>query len=401
MYSGHLRRPRASILPPSARLLTLALLVLVAFAPPAPAGETWQIGDRTFHNVRVGEKTPTSVTIFHSGGITQLDLAQLPAELQQRFGYDPARADAWREEIRKGHAATRALEKRALELRRREAAEVERYATAQRHAVADTLDPATFEIRRTVDLRPVYRQYGIAFKNQGRRPSCSVFALLGALEYEYARAFGHAEPLSEEFLIWATLHQNPGTPVDDGFHFREVISALQTWGVARQELMPNTFGIKPSEIAPPDADARADALGRNQAIPVWYRTGDKYFVARVIDALNHATPVVVGIRWPHPNTLRNNHLLRDQRPLSHSAHAVTIIGYESPEGTIDGTTFIFRNSYGTQWGLGGCGLIAARYLHENAIAAFHLVLPGTRAPRPETKQHAPATADDSVADTHR
>lgn len=361
-------------------LRTAWILVISAactFVATAMAMETWKLDDRTYHNVRVSTVTDATVTIFHKGGISQLKLEELPPELQQRFGYDPGKAAQWQETARQGREETLKLQRDALKTLKKIAEANRALASSETGNTSEPgFEETHFEILPKVDLRPLYHQHGLVFKDQGRRPSCSIFALVSALEYEYARTYGRADSLSEEFLIWAVRELQPGIPIDDGYHFAEVVSALQTYGIARQSVMPNTFGVKLSEIEP-DVDAMADALPRRNAIPVWLRANDPYLVARVIDALNKQTPVVIGIRWPHWRTLLNNHLLRDQQPIKGNAHAVTIVGYESPDQTLENTKFIFRNSYGVNWGLGGCGFITANYLHHHTLSAFHLTLPGT------------------------
>jgi hypothetical protein len=233
-------------------------------------------------------------------------------------------------------------------------------------------NPEQVEFREEVDLRPFYMDQGLYLKNQGRRPSCSIFAVVGALEYESAQRTGKAEPLSEEFLIWATRQIQPGIPIDDGYHFAEVMTALQTYGVPPQELVPNTFGKNIDTIVPSD-EAIASAEIHRSVIPVWFRRDDPQLVERVVGALNQGHPVIIGVRWPHFRTLETNNLLRDQVPVNAGGgHAVTLVGYRNSGGTADETTFIFRNSYGPTWGMGGCGFMAASYLRKNAIAALFL-----------------------------
>jgi hypothetical protein len=211
-------------------------------------------------------------------------------------------------------------------------------------------------------------------KNQGRRPSCSIFAIVSALEYESAQQTGTAESLSEEFLIWATRQVQPGIPIDDGYHFAEVITALQTYGVAPHELVPNTYGKK-IETIQPSAEAIAAAEIHTEVIPVWFRRNDPFLIERIVGALNEGKPVIVGVHWPHWRTLEKNNLLRDQVPLNGGGHAVTLVGYRNPGGTLEETTFIFRNSYGQSWGMAGCGFMAGSYLKENVISALYLNLP--------------------------
>lgn len=333
------------------------------------ARETWLILGRTYENVRVREVTPSTVTIFHRGGIVQLELAKLPADMQQRFGYDAGAAAAWEAEQKAASAA------RSLALVAPEPAPPpppEDAATAPPGSPGAAGPAITYH--EEVDLRPACQEMGFFLKDQGRRPSCAVFALVSALEFEIARHGGRPEPLSEEFLVWAVRELQPGIPVDDGYHFPEVVAALQTYGVPRLDLMPNTFGRKIEDIRPTPA-ALSDALSRRSAVPVWFRPGDPMIIDRLVDTLNRGSPVIVGLRWPHWRTLDQTTLLSEQKPLDGSGHAVTLVGYRCPEGRATETVFVFRNSYGASWGAGGCGHVTAAYLREHLLAAFHVTLP--------------------------
>jgi tetratricopeptide (TPR) repeat protein len=76
------------------------LLVLAGF--PALAGQEMNppipaltVNGITYSNVTFGSATPASVTILHRTGIATLPLAAVPPEIQTRFGYDKAKADAF------------------------------------------------------------------------------------------------------------------------------------------------------------------------------------------------------------------------------------------------------------------------------------------------------------------
>jgi hypothetical protein len=59
-----------------------------------PLPTTITIDGTTYENVRWERITPTTVTVFHKTGVATILLAKLPPELQQRFGYDPQKAEA-------------------------------------------------------------------------------------------------------------------------------------------------------------------------------------------------------------------------------------------------------------------------------------------------------------------
>lgn len=352
------------------RLRIIALALLLSQSGRVTLAETWDAGEVTYENVRIREITPATVTIFHAGGIAQLQLQDLPWDLQKRFNYEAETAEQWRssearrieEEITAAREATAATRDRIARENSRK---------ARRSSQPKVISPDQVVFHEEVDLRPRYREMGLFLKNQGRRPSCSIFALVSALEYEQGQMSGRAERLSEEFLIWATLQMHPGIPLDTAFSFTEVITALQTYGVPTHTEMPNTYGKGMARIEP-EASVITSARERRSAIPVWFRSDDPHLIERLVSVLNQEKPIVIGVRWPSWHRLRRNFLLDTQPPLEGAGHAVTLIGYRNPSGDPEATTFIFRNSYGNQWGNGGCGLISAEYLQRNLLGAFFM-----------------------------
>ena len=57
---------------------------------------TITIDGEKYEDVRWGTVTPVSVQLRHSGGVVGIPLEKLPKELQQRFGYDLLKANAYR-----------------------------------------------------------------------------------------------------------------------------------------------------------------------------------------------------------------------------------------------------------------------------------------------------------------
>ncbi len=348
----------------------LLLGVLTSTSAVAATGETWEVQGKTYADVRVRQVTDGTVMILCSSGLVQLDLAKLPGQLQVRFGYDEEKARRWRANADAGLASSQDTKRRI---------EAQRTAAAKQTTLVRT-SPGAVEIKGpvplhdSVDLRPIYQQNGLYLRNQGRRPSCAVFAIVGALEYEIARRRGRAEPLSEEFLIWAARRLQPDIPLDDGFHFSEVLSALQSFGIPRQATMHNSFG-KSMEDIHPSPEALSEAPMLHSVVPVWIRANDPLLTQRLVTKLNEATPVVIGLKWPNWKSLEHTALLSEQQPMHDSGHAVTLIGYKSDHGNPASIVFLFRNSYGVQWGSGGYGYVTVDYLRRNIIESFYLTLP--------------------------
>ena len=82
-------RPRGNCLARAASVV-LILLSLSAFAAGEEALGVLQVGDQTYQNVKVRSRAKDYVLIVHSSGITSIKVKQIPAEVLQRLGYDPA-----------------------------------------------------------------------------------------------------------------------------------------------------------------------------------------------------------------------------------------------------------------------------------------------------------------------
>ncbi|GHB97081.1 C1 family peptidase [Cerasicoccus arenae] len=352
------------------QLLWLALLLAATFVSAAD----WRIGDRVYLDVTIKQVTPRAVIIQHRGGISQVLLADLPPEAQKQFGYDPATAQADAQRIQREHGAV--MER--LKVRRTTAAKngQSNDSTGKIDALQKSFSQQPI-IHEEVDLRPALRELGLFSKSQGRRPSCSVFAVVGALEYLAAQQ-GDPTQFSEEYAIWATRQylaksQNERltdfSEGDAGFRLIDVIEAVNKYGLARHEEMPNTFGTGMDDIEPPSPKLLEQAR-KNLQIENTIQIGQTASaVDRITHALNAGQPVVIGVAWPHENTLRAAPMISGQTPVS--MHAVTLVGYRAdPDG--GNQRFVFKNSWGPQWGSGGYGWITADYLRQHLSSAYLL-----------------------------
>jgi hypothetical protein len=343
-----------------------------------------QIGLKTYREVRVRSVNPSTLVFSHAEGLASIPLKTLSPDLQARFGYN-AEAAALHE-----HRLAQARDEAELKRRRipvsvaapPESSEDSRFGPLLRNFG----QPVQIETDG-VDLRPQFAE--LTPKNQGRRPSCSVFAVVGALEYQLAEQSGQVEKLSEDYLIWATqktLNRLP-TPLDSGedddatahyaqrdqgFALQEVVMALRGYGVPAQSSMPNTFGTGMREIATPEPDVIAEARNRCR-VHVHSLPGrdNPTRIVNILHALNARIPVPIGLRWPHGSTIRAG-FLHTQEPVAGYSHAVTLIGYKSKSGGLEDTLFIFRNSYGARWGGGGFGVVSAVYLNRWLLDAVVL-----------------------------
>ena len=341
------------------------------------------VGDKIYRDVEIKKVTPKALLIKHSAGIAQILFTDLSPNYQRKFGYNSDIEDAYNKKIE-------ARKRKVLEARAREVAKP----TLKRAKilVSDRILQRfgqTPKLREEVDLRSRYRELKLISKSQGRRPSCSVFAVVSALEYQNAIVVGETEKLSEEYLIWATRKtlgfkskpvvfkdgeiSNDPNDADAGFNLIEVVQALRSYGVPLQEEMPNTFGKSMAKIKEPTPELIEEAKNRRKVYS-YVITGRENTekIDGIIHALNEEVPVVIGMAWPHYKSLQNAPVLRSQKPREDYAHAVTLVGYRCKSRYLEDILFIFKNSGGHEWGVAGHGYVAYSYLEKHINSAIFL-----------------------------
>ena len=148
---------------------------------------------------------------------------------------------------------------------------------------------------------------------------------------------------------------------------------MRSYGVPLQEQMPNTFGKKMAKIQEPTAELVNEAQNRRKVYS-YVITGRENAekIDGIVHALNEEVPVVIGLAWPHYNSLENSPVLRGQKPREGYAHAVTLVGYRCESGRREDLRFIFKNSWGQEWGVAGHGYVAYPYLEKHIHSAIFL-----------------------------
>ncbi len=365
--------------------LFLAPVLPASASPPAvPTGQgvslgTLTVAGTTYRHVKLLSVNARTIVIMHSGGMASIRLRDLPPDLQARFGYDPAAESAASEALDQANAAAAQRQKENPPGR-----------TPARPAGSDSRFDDLLqrfgqkpEIRSEVDLRSRFLQLELGVKDQGRRPSCAVFAVVSALEYQNAELTGQAEKFSEEYLIWATRKtlnrtfppaetSDPGKPnladdADEGFSLSDVVLALRAYGIPPQSAMPNAGYSKMTDIQEPSAGL-IDQAHTHRRVFVHLIPGrdPAARIDNIILALNAGMPVAIGLRWPNYRSIRAG-FLSEQAPMANSAHAVALVGYADPDGQPEDTVFVFKNSWGPAWGEAGYGRATYRYLRANLL----------------------------------
>lgn len=365
------------------RAITVSIILALVGSPPAAMGADGSItpgtkfdslsaAGATYRDVVIRSVNRRTATITHSGGMTSIPLAELSPELQARFNYDPAAAAA------------------------ADAAEAAKAGAAPNPPVARPRAPSSpkglsqFDallrkfgqpavVTAEVDLRPKFFKLELHVKNQGVRPSCAVFAVVSALEFQNAERSGKIEEFSEEYLIWAVRKSVRRMPVpgvaaadagddgayrDEGFSLGEVVAALRAYGIPLQASLPNTFSRRGDTLGDPPAAIVQEAREHQRVFAHQVPGRDRAtLLNNIVHSLNAGVPVAVGMGWPAGRVA--NGYLNSQKAGPNAGHAVTLVGYKSKSERLEDAYFIFKNSWGPAWGQGGYGTVTSAYLLNN------------------------------------
>jgi hypothetical protein len=235
-----------------------------------------------------------------------------------------------------------------------------------------------------IDLGPDFREFGLEPQAQGKRETCSLFAITAIANFEVARAGGrNREPLSVEFLTWAA-NEATGLSGDQAM-FYEALHGLNQLGICTAELMPyektSHDRRTPSEAALANAKKLSDRW-KVEWIKRWdVSRGLSADELRAIkSALASGHPVACGLRWP--KAPRGTSIVEVPPPDDvRDGHSVVFTGYQDAQGSSDGF-FRFRNSSGPEWGDKGYGVMSYAYTLAYANDALWLQLgaPGSEKP---------------------
>jgi len=200
----------------------------------------------------------------------------------------------------------------------------------------------------TVDLRSHFENWGLERRNQGKRNTCSVFTMTGALEYAAASKRHHGERFSVEFLNWGA-NKVAGEDQDGGF-FSDLWSAYAKYGICLEKTLPYRDKFDPAMTPAVEilTEAKAQsALGlRDHWIKEWnVKTGltDAQFL-EIKRTLKEGWPVCGGFRWPRQVQWTGDVLGMCPPEAVFDGHSVLIVGYREDASQPGGGVLIFRNT---------------------------------------------------------
>lgn len=204
-------------------------------------------------------------------------------------------------------------------------------------------------------------------KDQGRRGTCVAFAATAG--HEMLRA--DSEDLGEEFLHWAAKQRDGLPPATEGTTLVAAAEALAELGQPPERLWPydDTRDQWVPGYQPPDGTHSVAATRRLRGGHILEPT-----LTELRDALDQRLAVLLGVRlyatWyaPSPDARIT---LPTHGAVALGGHAVLLVGYDDGDSATLGH-FIVRNSWGGDWGEGGCAYLPYAYVEAHGLQAWGL-----------------------------
>lgn len=198
------------------------------------------------------------------------------------------------------------------------------------------------------DLRPQMKEWHLEPRDQGKRPTCSVFTFTGGLEFALGKARKKGARLSVDYVNWAANQERK--QARDGGFFSDMWKGFARHGVCAEDEMP--YGKKFDVKRKPDEKAAASAQG-TMALGLsehWLKkwnpktglSGDEF--ASIKQTLSSGWPVCGGFRWPNEASWKEGVLEMRTPDEVFDGHSVLLVGYRDDPGQPGGGVFIIRDS---------------------------------------------------------
>lgn len=223
--------------------------------------------------------------------------------------------------------------------------------------------PTIVTLPEVVDLRNTNMP---AIQDQGNLGSCTAHAALAAMEYMHG-----VQGLPEFWFsrLFAYYNARWHKKEDEGCTIRSMFYNLAHKGDCNELVWPyeiNRFAQRPP--------AKAYSAARLDRIPRYMRLHQDRQTLQ--STLVLALPIVCGI-GVYPSFLTEEVAQTGIIPIPspterlQGGHAILLVGYTTLNAAL---YYIFRNSWGTGWGLQGYGFIPAVYIEDRNLSFDHWVV---------------------------
>ncbi len=237
------------------------------------------------------------------------------------------------------------------------------------------------------NLRPLFDEYGLTIRDQSGRGTCSVFAIVGLMEFEYAHLLGQKVNLSVEYLNWASNQVTGET--EDGSFFSDALKGLLKYGICEDSLFPY-YSRNYTKKVEPSAAALKDGKKRREARIDWIKQWNPNFgmsgdqILQVKAQIRAGHPVAIGFQWPKGEgdyrRVVDGIMTVPPREGVFDGHSIIMVGYQDDPKISGGGWFLFRNSHGINYGDGGYGKMPYEYLSKYANDGVTVIVTGCSKP---------------------
>ena len=251
---------------------------------------------------------------------------------------------------------------------------------------------------KSVDFRPIIKQMGLEVKDQNPRGTCSVFASTFLLEYMtcVTRGLGlstqtwlgdqkRAINFSEEYLnsVANLARQKLGATEKnpDGDTFQGCWWGYNDYGIVSEEWFPYK-NVYDSSVQPDAFLLETGKLARffkaniffSEKAPTIEGGSPKGLsddqLSSVLAQLDAGIPVAFGVHLSSTTTSVNFGSLgiwddHTDETVNPGGHSIAIVGYYSSAFIPSGGYFVFRNSWGKNWGDEGYGYLTYNFARKH------------------------------------
>jgi hypothetical protein len=202
----------------------------------------------------------------------------------------------------------------------------------------------------SADLRPLFNKWGLSLRGQGTRPTCSVFTVVGALEFAASQQLDHTQRLSVEYLNWAS--NDVVKQAQDGGFFSDLWKGFARHGICPEEAMPYTTAFDQSAAPKDSAIAASRELSSLGLQLHWIKKWNVITgltpgqMESIKQTIASGWPVCGGFRWPTREQWKGDLLEMCEAADVFDGHSVLLVGYKTDAEIPGGGAFLIHNTNG-------------------------------------------------------